>query len=83
MEECATQYILVRVGGTAEGEVIRPVRIDGIGCLQVEGTIRQCYIDRLICGRVPQGEGDRWVQILQLLMNGVVDEVHAGRWIPG
>ena len=78
MKECAAQLVLVRIGCASEGEVIRSVGIDGIGCLQVKRAVRQCDVDRLVRGRVAERKSDGWVQILQLLVDCVVDEIHVG-----
>ena len=76
MKECAAQCVLVCIGCTAEGEVVRSVGIDGTGCLQIKRTVRQCDVDRSVAGRVAERKRDGWVQILQLLVDCVVDEIH-------
>ena len=75
LEEGATEDVVGWVGCAAEGEVVRPVWVDGVGCLQVECTVWQGDVDGMVCGGVADYESDGWVQVLQLLVDDVVDEI--------
>ena len=76
MEECAAEGVLAGVCGTAEGEVVHAVLVDGVRCLQVKCTVWQCDVDGVVCGRVAESEYYGWVQVLELLVDGIVDKIH-------